>query len=316
MASELRSFNGVGPKLEETLSQLGVHTAQDLLFHLPYRYEDRTRIHPIGGLYPGATMQVEGEVAHSAIVRARRAMLVVVVDDGTGRITLRFFHFRAAQKRQLAPGTRLRCFGEVRAGYQGLEMIHPSYRRILSAADEAVSDRLTPVYPNLEGLGQATWIKLTEQALAQMADDRLELEELLPPELPGLGRLPTLQQSLTYIHRPPAGADVAALIERRHPAQQRLAIEELLAHNLSMQQLHRRQRRFRAHAMTGGIDLEDRFLERLPFRLTAAQERVIAEIRRDLALDHPMQRLVQGDVGSGKTLVALRAMLAVVDAGG
>ena len=107
-------------------------------------------------------------------------------------------------------GTRLRCFGEVRAGYQGLEMIHPSYRRILSAADEAVSDRLTPVYPNLEGLGQATWIKLTEQALAQMADDRLELEELLPPEVPGLGQLPTLQQSLTYIHRPPAGADVAA----------------------------------------------------------------------------------------------------------
>jgi ATP-dependent DNA helicase RecG len=175
LASELRSLHGVGPRLEESLGRAGIRTVQDLLFHLPYRYEDRTRIHPIGGLYPGATVQIEGEVAHSAIVRGRRAMLVVVLDDGTGRITLRFFHFRAAQKQQLARGTRVRCFGEIRGGYQGLEMIHPSYRRLLSAADEAVSDRLTPVYPNLEGIGQATWIKLTDQALAQMADDRLKL---------------------------------------------------------------------------------------------------------------------------------------------
>ena len=315
MASELRSLHGVGPRLEESLERAGIRTVQDLLFHLPYRYEDRTRIHPIGGLYPGATVQIEGEVAHSAIVSGRRAMLVVVLDDGTGRITLRFFHFRAAQKQQLARGTRVRCFGEIRGGYQGLEMIHPSYRRLLSAADEAVSDRLTPVYPNLEGIGQATWIKLTDQALAQMADDRLELEELLPPELPELGRLPTLRNSLLYIHRPPAGADVAALVERRHPAQQRLAIEELLAHNLSMQQLHQRQRRFRAHAMTDAADLEERFLERLPFQLTAAQQRVIEEIRNDLALEHPMQRLVQGDVGSGKTVVAAMAALRAIGNG-
>jgi ATP-dependent DNA helicase RecG len=315
LASDLRSLSGVGPRLEESLHRLGIHAVQDLLFHLPYRYEDRTRIHPIGGLYPGATVQVEGEVSHSAIVRGRRSMLVVVLEDGTGRVTLRFFHFRAAQKQQLGRGTRVRCFGEVRAGYQGLEMIHPSYRRLLSEADEAVSDRLTPVYPSLEGLGQANWIKLTDQALDRMADGRLELEELLPAEVPGLGTLPTLQQSIAYIHRPPAGADVAALVERRHPAQQRLAIEELLAHNLSMQQLHRRQRRFRAHPMTGAAELERRFLERLPFRLTAAQQRVVGEIRHDLAREIPMQRLVQGDVGSGKTVVAALAALRAIGNG-
>ena len=315
MASELRTLHGVGPRLEQTLDRLGIHTVEGLLFHLPLRYEDRTRIHPIGALYPGATVQVEGEVSHSAIVRGRRSMLVVILEDGTGRLTLRFFHFRAAQAQQLGRGTRLRCFGEVRGGFQGLEMVHPSYRRILAEADEAVSDRLTPVYPTVEGLGQANWIRLTDQALAQLERNELELEELLPPEVPGLGSLPTLRQSLHYIHRPPAGADVAALVERRHPAQQRLAIEELLAHNLSMQQLHRRQRRFQAHPMSAAGDLEARFVERLPFRLTGAQERVIEEIRRDLARGHPMQRLVQGDVGSGKTVVAALAALRAIGNG-
>ena len=186
MASELRSLHGVGPRLESSLGQLGIHTPQDLLFHLPYRYEDRTRILPIGSLYPGATVQVEGEVEHAAIVRGRRAMLVVVIHDGTGSITLRFFHFRAAQKHQLSRGTRVRCFGEVRGGFRGLEMIHPSYKRILSEKDEAVSDRLTPVYPSTEGIGQATWIKLSDQALNLMDSGQLQLEELLPGEFPGL----------------------------------------------------------------------------------------------------------------------------------
>jgi ATP-dependent DNA helicase RecG len=151
-------LHGVGPQLETSLAQLDIHTVQDLLFHLPLRYEDRTRIHPVGSLYPGAQVQIEGRVEHSAIVRARRSMLVVVVSDGTGRITLRFFHFRAAQKQQFSRGTRLRCYGEVRNGFQGLEMVHPSYKRILSERDESVSDRLTPVYPSVDGLGQARWL--------------------------------------------------------------------------------------------------------------------------------------------------------------
>jgi ATP-dependent DNA helicase RecG len=309
LASDLRDLRGVGPRLESSLNQLGIHTAQDLLFHLPFRYEDRTRIHPIGALYPGARVLVEGEVEHSAIVRGRRSMLVVVISDGTGRITLRFFHFRAAQKQQLSKGTRLRCYGEVRGGYQGLDMVHPSYKRILSERDEAVSDRLTPVYPSVEGLGQASWIKLSDQALSLLQNQELELEELLPDDLRGNLRIPPLADALAYIHRPPTGADVAALVERRHPAQQRLALEELLAHNLSVQQLHRRQRGYRAPALSLVPELEHAFIGRLPFRLTGAQERVIAEIHADLAQTHPMQRLVQGDVGSGKTVVAAMAAL-------
>ena len=309
MGSDLRDLRGVGPRLESSLNQLGIHSAQDLLFHLPFRYEDRTRIHPIGALYPGARVLLEGEVEHSAIVRGRRAMLLVVISDGTGRITLRFFHFRAAQKQQFSKGTRVRCYGEVRGGYQGLDMVHPSYKRILSEKDEAVSDRLTPVYPSVEGLGQASWIKLSDQALKLLQSQQLELEELLPDDLQGNLQIPSLANALAYIHRPPVGADVAALVERRHPAQQRLALEELLAHNLSMQQLHRQQRKYRAPGLTLAPQLEQTFIERLPFKLTGAQERVIDEIQGDLAKTHPMQRLVQGDVGSGKTVVAAMAAL-------
>ena len=315
MASELRELHGVGPRLESSLNQMGVHNVQDLLFHLPLRYEDRTRIYPIGGLYPGARAQVEGEVEHSAIVSGRRSMLVVILADGTGRITLRFFHFRAAQKHQLSRGTRVRCYGEVRAGYQGLEMVHPSYKRILSERDEEVSDRLTPVYPTTEGIGQANWIKLTDQALEYLSGRRLELEELLPDDLRSHLKMTSLADALRYIHRPPAGADVAALVERRHPAQQRLALEELLAHNLSMQQLHRRQREFNAPAMTLTPELESEFVSRLPWRLTGAQNRVVDEIHADLARSHPMQRLVQGDVGSGKTVVAALAALRAIGNG-
>ena len=311
----LRDLHGVGPRLESSLKQLGILTVQDLLFHLPFRYEDRTRIFPIGGLYPGAQVQVEGRVEHCAIVRARRSMLVVVLSDGTGRITLRFFHFRAAQKQQLAQGTQLRCYGEVRTGFQGLEMVHPSYKRILNEQDETVSDRLTPIYPSVEGLGQASWIKLTDQALELLASGTLELEELLPTDLSRHLQISSLAQAVAYIHRPPAGADVAALVERRHPAQQRLAMEELLAHNLSMQALHQRQRQFRAPKMDQPSALEGQFLEQLPFKLTAAQTRVIEEIHQDLAKGHPMQRLVQGDVGSGKTVVAAMAALRAIGNG-
>jgi ATP-dependent DNA helicase RecG len=315
LASDLLDLRGVGPRLQSTLRQLGINSVQDLLFHLPYRYEDRTRIHALGSLYPGARVQVEGEVEHSAIVRGRRSMLVVILADGTGRITLRFFHFRAAQARQLGRGARVRCYGEIRAGYHGLEMVHPSYKRILREEDSAVSDRLTPVYPSTEGLGQAKWISLTDQSLEQLESGRFTLEELLPDDLRGDLQLPSLAAALSYIHRPPAGADVAALVERRHPAQQRLALEELLAHNLSMQQLHRRQREFKAPRMAVEASLEQEFLRCLPFQLTPAQQRVIAEIQRDLARAHPMQRLVQGDVGSGKTVVAAMAALRAIGNG-
>jgi ATP-dependent DNA helicase RecG len=242
-------------------------------------------------------------------------MLVVVLSDGTGRITLRFFHFRTYQKQQLSSGTQLRCFGEVRAGYQGLEMIHPTYNRLSGYGDEPVADRLTPVYPTTEGLGQKNWVKMTDQALALMRRGELELEELLPGTLLDQLRLLPLTDALDYIHRPPPDADVAALTLRDHPTQKRLALEELLAHNLSMQKLHRLQRARQAPVMPPGSVAEIDFIQRLPFELTGAQQRVAKEIGDDLEHSKPMLRLVHGDVGSGKTVIAALAALRASDNG-
>jgi ATP-dependent DNA helicase RecG len=305
----LTDLHGVGPKLAEKINTLGIRQVSDLLFHLPIRYEDRTHIHPIGTCRPGQHVLIEGEVEHSAIVRGRRSMLVVVLSDGTGRITLRFFHFRAYQKQQLSKGTLLRCFGQIRAGFQGLEMFHPSYNRLRAYDDQPIADRLTPVYPTTEGLGQNSWIKLTDQALALLRRDELELEELLPPALLNQFKLSSLAEALDYIHRPPPDADVTALADRDHPAQKRLAMEELLAHNLSMQKLRRQQRSRQAPEMKNRSDAENEFLQHLPFNLTAAQQRVTGEIHADLECIKPMLRLVHGDVGSGKTVVAALAAL-------
>jgi ATP-dependent DNA helicase RecG len=313
--SKLTDLHGVGPQLEQRLQGMGVHSVQDLLFHLPLRYEDRTRLHPIGALLPGTRVLIEGLIEHSTIVRARRSMLVVVVSDGTGRITLRFFHFRAHQQKQLSRGTKIRCFGEVRAGYQGLEMVHPSYTRLTPGREQPVADRLTPVYPTVEGLGQNTWIKLTDQALTALEAGRLELEELLPEAMTRNLKLPSLVDAISYIHRPPPAADVEALVARDHPVQHRLAMEELLAHNVSVQRLHRRQRARQAPVMSTAAATEDSLLECLPFELTGAQHRVAEEIRADLAEAHPMLRLVHGDVGSGKTVVAALAALRATGSG-
>ena len=311
----LTQLHDVGPKQAEKISALGIHQVTDLLFHLPIRYEDRTRIHPIGGCIPGQRVLIEGEVEHSAIVRGRRSMLVVVIADGSGRITLRFFHFRAYQKQQLAKGTRLRCFGEVRAGFQGLEMTHPSYTRLSEYGDDPIADRLTPVYPSTEGLGQSSWIKLTDQALALMRRGELALEELLPAGLLTNSSRFSLTEALDYIHRPPAEANVVALGMREHPAQKRLALEELLAHNLSMQKLHGEQRAKRSPQMLAASDFEGHFLHSLPFTLTGAQQRVSKEISIDLQQATPMLRLVHGDVGSGKTVIAALAALRACDSG-
>ena len=313
--NRLTSLQGVGPQLEKRLVGLGINTPRDLLFHLPLRYEDRTRLTLLGALRPGTPALVEGLVEYSAVIRGRRPMLVVVISDGTGRIQLRFFHFRAQQAAQLARGARIRCFGEVRAGYQGLEMVHPSYQRLGAGPEVPIADRLTPVYPTTEGLGQNTWIRLTDQALEHLRDGKLELEELLPPKMLANLKLPPLAEALDYIHRPPPDADTEALFNREHPAQQRLAMEELLAHNVSMQRLHRQRRAASATPVTAPAAEESRFLQELGFELTRAQQRVAGEIQRDLAQAHPMQRLLHGDVGSGKTVVAALAALRVMGGG-
>ena len=311
----LTDLRGVGPKLVEKLNKLGISRITDLLFHLPHRYEDRTRIHEIGSCRPGQHVLIEGRVEHATIIRGRRAMLVVVLFDGTGQITLRFFHFRQYQRQQLSSGSQLRCFGEVRAGFHGLEMIHPTYRKLSGQGDEPVADSLTPVYPSAEGLGQKNWINLTDQALKLMRAGELQLEELLPADLLGQLKLMPLQDALDYIHRPPPDADVPALASRDHVTQKRLALEELLAHNLSMQKLHRLQRSRNAPKMPATGGAEKAFRQRLPFTLTDAQERVSKEIADDLEQDKPMLRLLHGDVGSGKTVVAAIAGLRASDNG-
>ena len=305
-------LSGVGPALATRLERLGVRRVEDLAFLLPVRYEDRTRVVPIGGVRPGGRAVIEGEVLLAEVVRRRRPTLVVAFGDATGMLTLRFFHFTARQQQALARGVRLRCFGEVRAGQRGLEMVHPEYQHLGADAQAGTDDgvALTPIYPGTEGLPQARIRQLVTRALAALGGAP---PELLPPgTLAGRG-LPALDEALQLLHRPPPDADLAALESGHHPARRRIALEELLAHQLAMRALRHRARRRSAWPLAGGT-LVERFLAGLPFALTGAQRRVIAEVRADLSEPVPMMRLVQGDVGSGKTVVAAAAALQAVAA--
>ncbi len=290
--------------LAERLARLGVHSASDLLFVLPLRYEDRTRIVPIGTLVSGIRAVVEGEVLLAEVAFRRRRQLLVRLGDGSGSLTLRFFHFSNAQRAGLARGTRLRCHGEVRRGPLGLEMVHPEYRGI-GAAGEALSQTLTPIYPSTEGLTQGRLRSLVRRAL--LASDSDALIDYLPEALRAELRLPELRAALEFLHQPPVGTELATLAAGAHPAQRRLALEELLAHQLSLMALRRATKSDSAHPLADAAQLQERFLQALPFRFTGAQRRVLAEINADLALAQPMTRLVQGDVGCGKTAVAAAA---------
>ena len=228
-------------------------------------------------------------------------------------LQLRFFHFNRSQAEQLRPGVRLLCYGEVRQGAQGLEMVHPQYRRLHGQEPPEVDERLSPIYPTTEGLGQKRLAAVIDQALARLPDDASL--ELIPPAWCAEHGLTSLRDALLYVHRPPADADLTQLSLGRHPAQQRLAFEELLAQHLSLRRLREVVRQRRAPVLGGEVDLRGRLLDGLPFVLTAAQRRVGAEVARDLAQARPMLRLVQGDVGSGKTVVAALAALAAVEAG-
>ena len=297
---------GVGPALADILRKLGIERVQDLWFHLPLRYEDRTRITSIRDLVAGESAQVEGVVeAIQTGFRPRPQLRVAITDGSRETLVLRFFHFRRQQAQQFAPGVRLRCYGAVRHGQHGLEMVHPQYRVL--RGESAVEDTLTPVYPVTEGLGQQRLRGVIEKALARLPDETAL--ELIPSELlESLGLMP-LRDALLGVHRPAADADLAALLAAGHPAQQRLAFEELLAHHISLKRMRARVRKHRAPALPADAGLRQRFLEGLPFALTRAQARVAQEIGRDLKKNVPMLRLVQGDVGSGKTVVAALAAL-------
>jgi len=300
------SLPGVGPALAETLRKLGIERLQDLWFHLPLRYEDRTRITPIRDLLAGESAQVEGVVeAVETGFRYRPQLRVAITDVSHETLVLRFFHFRRQQAQQFAPGLRLRCYGAIRHGQHGLEMVHPQYRAL--HGDTAVEETLTPVYPITEGLGQQRLRGVIDKALARLPGEAAL--ELIPSDLlQPLGLMP-LREALLGAHRPAPDSDVQALLSGSHPAQQRLAFEELLAHHLSLKRLRAQVRKHRAPALPVDPALRQRFIDALPFTLTGAQRRVASEIARDLAKGVPMLRLVQGDVGSGKTVVAALAAL-------
>lgn len=307
----LDSLKGVGSKMQEKLERLGLATVQDLLFHLPLRYEDRTQVWPIGDLPPGLHGAVEGEIQDTQLVMGRRRMLVCRISDGTGTLTLRFFNFTAAQKNSLSPGRLMRCFGEVRPGKYGLEMAHPEYKLLGEEQAGQTEEALTPVYPTTEGLRQLTLRSLTDQALAQL--DLYGVEELLPAGL--YPQQIDLAAALKLLHRPPPSVALALLESGQHPAQQRLVLEELLAHNLSVLKVRAQAQTQLSRALKPAPALVEQLLSALPFTPTGAQNRVVAEIGRDLQQSHPMMRLVQGDVGSGKTLVAALAALQAIGNG-
>ncbi|MDV0437835.1 ATP-dependent DNA helicase RecG [Xanthomonas sacchari] len=307
----LTTLPGVGPKLAEKFAARGLSTLQDLWLHLPLRYEDRTRLTTVAALQPGVPAQVEGRVqAVDRGFRYRPMLRVAVADDSRGTLVLRFFQFRAAQAAQFAVGARLRAFGTPKPGQHGLEFVHPSYQILGEDDDAALGDRLDPVYPAVEGVGPATVRRLIGQALDRLPEEAAL--ELLPASLLAELGLPSLRSALLVAHRPPPQADLAALAAGLHPAQQRLALEELLAHHLSLRRQRIAMQCQPAPSLRGRGLLAKRLQQSLPFRLTGAQQRVFAQIRADLEQPAPMLRLVQGDVGSGKTVVAaLAAMLAV-----
>ena len=299
--------------MAEKLAARGLLTLQDLWLHLPRQYEDRTALAAIRQLQPGVAVQVEGRVeAVERGFRYRPMLRVALCDDSRATLVLRFFHFRAQQAAQFAPGTRVRAFGTPRPGQHGLEMVHPSYR-ILGEGEHALGEGLDPVYPEIEGIGPANLRKLIGLALERLPD--AETLELLPAEVRGGLRLPGLREALLTLHRPPRDADVAALQVGLHPAQRRLALEELLAHQLSLRRQRIALQQQGAQPLRGKGALVKRLRASLPFALTGAQERVYAQVRDDLSLPRPMLRLVQGDVGSGKTVVAAMAALLAVESG-
>ena len=310
--SELR---GVGPQNREKLHKLGIVSIRNLLFHMPIRYMDRTRLTPIGASRPGIHVQVEGTVELTQVKFGRRRSLLCRISDGTGSLILRFFYFSKSQQDRLQKGVRLRCYGLPRPGAQTLEMIHPEYQILPDDKTVPVDENLTPVYPATEGLHQRTLRKLVNQALVILDKPYSELAELFPEEFLSRFKLPDLREAIRYVHNPPPDVVTDELIQGKHPAQQRLAFEELLARYLCLQQLRERTRAHKATRLKSSGTLESTFLKQLPFELTEAQKHAASVIREDIEKDSPMLRLLQGDVGSGKTVIAVLAGLQAVSAG-
>ena len=299
-----------GNTIKDKLARIGVAREQDLVLHLPLRYEDHTHLCPLDAVVPGQAWQVEGTVVNTDIQYRGRRQLVCLIAEGDAQLVLRFFHFYPSQQKALAEGKRVRAFGDVREGHFGLEMVHPTFHVV--ALGTPLPERLTPIYPTTAGLAQDALRKLVHRVLAS---DPALMGETLPPWTREPRQLWGFAQAVQYLHEPPTDAAQAALDARTHPAWTRLKFDELLAQQLSLKMLRRARARRKAPRLPGDASLSRILRERLPFALTRAQQRVIAEIRRDLARGEPMQRLLQGDVGSGKTIVAALAALQAIESG-
>ena len=298
----------VTPAIRERLAKLGIFRLADIVLHLPLRYEDETSLVAIAEAVSGTSVQVEGDVVETKVEFRPRRQLVCHIEDHSGSLTMRFFNFYPSQQRALAAGTRVRAIGEIRQGFFGAEMVHPRFRTL--RGEVPLPQALTPVYPTTAGLSQDSVRKLVAHALRE-----IDLSETLPEQVRRAVGLPLFAESVQLLHGPPPRVDAAALQDRTHETWQRIKFDELLAQQLSMRLHYQRRSRLRAQALKSGSKLPHKLIESLPFRLTGAQSRALQEIRGDLARAHPMQRLLQGDVGSGKTIVAAVAALQAIESG-
>ena len=311
----LTNLHGVGPKLAEKLAKLGLTQIVHVLFHFPLRYQDKTQITPIGALQAGQEALVKGEVLHSEVAFRGRRTLLCRLNDGTGQLTLRFFYFNKSQQQSFTPGSIVQCFGQARTGYSGLEFVHPEYRILQEDEDLLKQQSITAIYPTIEGISQGILSKISDQVLSLLKSQ--PIDDVIPANLIADLGFDSLSDSLYQIHRPEPNNelfnDIQRLKDKNHPAQQRLAFEELLAHQLAMR-LKQHERQFKqAPKLQTKTDLQQRCIAQLPFDLTNAQQKVVTQINQDLQKNHPALRLIQGDVGSGKTIVALLAALPIIE---
>ncbi len=309
----LTALKGVGPKQLEKLQKLGLFVVQDLLFHLPLRYQDRTQLVDLNSAIIGGEILTEGTIFSQRLSQGKRRSLLVTIQSPSGKLlTLRFFHFYPRQAQQFSHGRTVRVFGELRSGPNGFEMVHPSYEFINTQNPAPLETTLTPIYPTTEGLGQASLLKLIQQAITLLK--QYPLAEYLPPPILDALQLPPLNNALLTLHQPQATDNLLQIKQFKHPAQHRLIIEELINQQATMQQMRAVEQQRHAPAFPPS-QLCNALLTSLPFALTQAQQRVLQEIQQDLKHPHPMQRLVQGDVGSGKTVIAALAAIQAADAG-
>ena len=311
---EVTQLNGVGPAVAAKLGKLGLHTVEDLLFHLPTRYQDRTRLVPLNALSPKSACLVEGQITSSSLQRGRRVSLRVNISQNGANLGLRFVHFHANQTKSFTNGRNIRCFGEIRLGPQGLEMVHPEYV-LFDDVPPALADQLTPIYPTTEGLSLTRMGQLIAMAWHQLEQGSLILNELLPHQLISRYQLPSLVASLKQLHYPHLNQDLNQLQDQVTPAKLRLVLEELIAHQLTLSRAKQRNQRLPAPVLAVKRGLEQALIKNLPFQLTKAQQRVWQEVASDLETPTPMVRMVQGDVGSGKTVLAALGACRAIDNG-